>query len=313
MNPFVLIKGGGIGGQVFQRELCLKGICSRLDDRSPFPRDKVCGGILQADSWEYLNSAFKIECPVRKINALTQFWGKKKVSTTRFKNEMVYVSRLDLDNALHLQNRSQTPAAGQKIIEVRATGAEDSAGEWIGFKAQYEPVDDVELYYGRHIYLGITPTLGKVSHVAFIVKRNLFKSPEDLIKKIFSEFGLRLEIPLKGTGRIRYGYSSLPLAIGDAKLATHPFLGLGMKHAILSARLLAQMIAENRQSEYNSVHRKIFKKIQGCSAALHGINSSPFRFLLRPLLAPPIFKRVYEWLECPKRLKCGTIKSCTAK
>ncbi|GEM_PF-1923830 len=297
MKPFVIIKGSGIAGQVLQKELYLKGILSRLDDRSSFPRDKVCGGVLQADSWEYLNSVFKIECPSRKIDALTQFWGKKKVSTTRFRNAMVYVSRLELDNSLHLQNPSQSPVAGQEIIEVKATGAEDPMGEWIGFQTQYEPVDDVELYYGRNIYLGITPTLGRTSHVAFIVKRDYFKSPEDLNRRICSEFGLRFEMPLKGTGRIRYGYASLPMAIGDAKLSTHPFFGFGMKHAILSARLMAQMIAENRQSDYDRAHRKIFKKLQGSSAFVFRLNASLFRFLWRLLLAPIIFERIYEWLH----------------
>lgn len=297
MKPFVRIQGGGIAGQVLQRELHLRDIRSRLEDHSPFPRDKVCGGILQADSWDYLNSIFKMECAVRKISCLTQFWGKKKVAAIRLKKEMVYVSRFQLDHALYLQNLSQTPAAGQEIIEVHATGAQDSNGEWIGFQTQHEPSEEVKLYYGRHIYLGITPTLEKKSHVAFIVRRGFFKNLEDLSDKVFSELGLRLKLPLKGTGRIRYGYSCLPLAVGDAKLTTHPFLGLGMKHAILSARLMAEIISQNRHKEYDGIHRKSFKKMQEVSAALHSLNSSPLRRLLRPLLTPLIFNRVYQWLH----------------
>ena len=307
MKPFVIIKGGGIAGQVLQKELHLKEISSRLDDRSSFPRDKVCGGILQADSWEYLNSIFAIDLPVRKTKGLSQFWGKKKVSTTQFLNEMVFTPRLELDNALCLQNQSSFPAAGQKIIEVIATGAEEPTGEWVGFQTQHEPIDDVRLYYGRDIYLGIAPTLGKTSHVAFIVKRRLFKNLEDLNEKIIREFGLRLKMALKGTGRIRYGYSSLAMAIGDAKLATHPFLGLGMKHAILSARLMAQLIAENRQNEYDRIHRMIFKKYQMSSAALHMINTSLLRFVWRPLLAPQTFNHTYKWLHHDLRYRWDTI------
>jgi flavin-dependent dehydrogenase len=89
MGPFVRILGGGIAGQVLQKELQLRGIPSHLEDRSPFPRDKVCGGVLQPDSWKYLSSVFKIDTPVRKIKVLSQYYRNKRISTLRLADEMV--------------------------------------------------------------------------------------------------------------------------------------------------------------------------------------------------------------------------------
>ena len=59
------IEGAGIAGQVLNRELFSRGIASRLADRTTFPREKVCGGVLQWDSWQYLKSTFQISAPVR--------------------------------------------------------------------------------------------------------------------------------------------------------------------------------------------------------------------------------------------------------
>ncbi len=304
---FVAIKGGGVAGQVLQRELTLKGISSRLEDRCSFPRDKVCGGVLQWDSWEYLNSIFTIRVPVRKIWALSHFWGKKKISSIRLSREMVYVPRLILDDVLNSQNQPVIPGGHEKVILVTASGAEDSTGEWIGFHTQHQPVDEMQMYYGRNVYLGITPTLQGPSHVALIVRKSFFKNLNDLKEKIRRETDLHLEMPLKGTTRIRYGYSSLDLAVGDAKLTTHPFLGLGMKHAILSARLLAGMIAENREMDYDKAHRKLFKKFHCSSLGMHRFTAGPLRFFCPPLLKSTLFFRsAYEWLH-------GQRKQVTAK
>jgi flavin-dependent dehydrogenase len=295
---FVAIKGGGIAGQVLQRELTLKGISSRLEERCLFPRDKVCGGVLQWDSWEYLNSIFTIRVPVRKIRVLSHFWGKKKISSLRLSREMVYVPRLVLDDVLNSQNQPVVPGGHEKVIEITASGAEDFAGEWIGFQTQHRPVDEMQMYYGQDAYLGVTPTLEETSHAALIVRKSSFKSLDDLKEKVCRETGIRLEMPLKGTARIRYGYSSVDLAVGDAKLTTHPFLGLGMKHAILSARLLATMIAENQEIDYDKIHRKIFKKFHGASLAIHRLTASPFRLLCLPFLkSTALVRSAYEWLH----------------
>jgi flavin-dependent dehydrogenase len=297
MKPFVVIKGGGIAGQVLRKELSLRGIPATLEDRSRFPRDKVCGGILQADSWEYLNSVFSLRLPARKSACLSTFVGKKKISTVRLEKEMVFVPRLDLDDALHSQNAQARALPGQSVLEVAASGAEHPQGEWIGFQTQHDPVENVQMHYGRDLCVGLAPTLEPAAHAAFIVKRRAFKDPEDLKRKIERELGLRFKRPLKGTGRIHYGYSPRAFAVGDAKLSTHPFLGLGMKHAILSARLMARLIAAGKEREYDAAHRNMFRRFHWGSTLLHLLNAPPLRFMRAPLASPPVFRRAYAWLH----------------
>ena len=112
----VVIRGGGIAGQVLRRELALKGIFCRLEDRAIFPRDKVCGGVLQYDSWEYLNSIFTLRTPVRKIHTLVHFLGWRKISSMRLRQEMVYAPRLVLDEDLNSQNQTRFPDKKEKMF-----------------------------------------------------------------------------------------------------------------------------------------------------------------------------------------------------
>ena len=108
----------------------------------------------------------------------------------RLSREMVFVPRLVLDEALHLENRLILANNPDKVVVVNASGAENPAGEWIGFHTEHAPVEEMKLYYGRHFFLGITPTLGTSAHAAFIVKRDFFKNPDDLKQKIRRETGV---------------------------------------------------------------------------------------------------------------------------
>lgn len=280
----VLIEGAGLAGQVLHRELTLKGIPSRLTDRAAFPRDKVCGGILQADSWDYLNSVFDLPNRFRRIGAISHFWHGKKLSRVILKEPMFFISRFVLDDALNRQQK--TPVIEpDHCFRVKASGARHPKGEWIGFQGETEPVEEIQMHYGRGIYLGISPMTEGKSHVAMIVKKRLFKNQERLRDFIKKELGLKFSLPLKGTGAIHYHASSSEgLAVGDAKLVTHPFLGLGMKHAILSARLLAKLISEGREDQYPALHKSIFRKYRWASWISGKLYDSPFRSALKPLL-----------------------------
>ena len=102
----VIIEGAGLAGQVLRRELTLKGIPSRLVDIEAFPREKVCGGALQGDSWQYLNSIFKIQAKAKILPAINHFWKGKKISRINLEVPMVYVSRFVLDDILNNQQQS---------------------------------------------------------------------------------------------------------------------------------------------------------------------------------------------------------------
>ena len=297
--PLYVIRGGGIAGQVLQKELSRRGIASHLKDTVSFPRDKVCGGVLQWDSWEYLRSVFSTGEPEREIYAISHFWRGKKISTINLRKPMVYISRLKLDDNLSVDNRAgKTESASSDIIEIIASGAGRQEGKWIGFQCQGRPVTELEMHYGRGIYAGVSPNSADHSHVAFLVRHDLLKNPTNLVNLIQKELRLDIEPPLKGTGRIRYSYSDQRQAIGDAKLTTHPFLGFGMKHAILSARLMADLIEKGRIGDYDLEHRRQFKKYDHISSWACEIYESPFRSLFLPFLkSPTLFQLAFEWIH----------------
>ncbi len=302
----VLIEGAGLAGQVLHRELYLKGISSRLVDKTAFPRDKVCGGALQWDSWRYLNSIFDIQEKVRVLHVINHFWRGKKISRIGLKTPMIYISRYALDNALNHQQQSiETEPDGQ--IRVIAGGVPNQEGDWIGFQGPTEPIGELEMHYGRGVYLGISPTLEDQSHVAFVIKRSLFKNVEQLRGYIKKELGLNIRGPLKGTKGIHYHRaSSRELAVGDAKLTTHPFLGLGMKHAILSARLMAHLVASGGLKDYSKIHGRLFRKYRWISFAVGKIYDSPLYFILKPVLENQVFfLNTYRWLHHPDKDLCA--------
>ena len=294
----VRIEGAGLAGQVLHRELRRLGVPSRLEDRVPFPREKVCGGVLQWDSWQYLRSAFEISAPAVLIHSLSHFWRGKKISGQKLPQPMVYVSRWELDASLYSQSRSAV-SGGHDVLRVNAKGiASGPEGRWIGFQGVCAPVEELQMHYGRGICAGVAPAGQERAHLAFIVKRDRFQNTEELKKYLAEELGLKAEGVLKGTGRLRYGYSREAFAVGDAKMATFPFLGLGMKHAILSARLLAAKIASGETALYVREHRRVFRRWRGFSALCGGLYDSPLQPLLKPLLrSRAVFFRLYGWLH----------------
>ncbi len=296
-QPLIHIEGAGIAGQVLNRELFLRGIPSRVTDRVSFPRDKVCGGVLQWGSWEYLKATFEISEPVRMIRSISHFWKGKKISNFRLPQPMVYVSRCVLDHTLFVRQQSTSSENGYEL-RVNAKGVSPESGEWIGFQGNAEPVEELQMHYGRGVCAGVSPTLENQAHLAFIVKREHVQNTEKLKKYLWDELRIRAEGPLKGTGRIRYGYSKEPFAIGDAKMTTFPFLGLGMKHAIFSARLFAEKISANDVFLYAKAHRQIFRRWRLFSDFAGKIYDSPFQFLLKPFLRSRfLFFRLFEWLH----------------
>src|SRR3989338_3039382 len=96
----VRIEGGGIAGRVLRRELSRAGISSKLTDRSAFPRPKVCGGVLQWESWEYLKKAFDLRAEFRTIERVSHFWRGRKIGSSIFSPPAVFVSRFALDAQL---------------------------------------------------------------------------------------------------------------------------------------------------------------------------------------------------------------------
>lgn len=279
----IVIRGGGIAGQVLKKELSLKGIASRIEDAAKFPRSKVCGGILQWDSWQYLNFIFSPNVPSKTISHIAHYWYGKKISEHELVRPMVYVPRFELDYFLNEHNGS----AGSEVKpdkNILATGVQEEEGDWIGFEAEGDPVNALEMHYGRGLYAGVAPTCLGNSHIAFLIKKSRFNGKNELVGIIRKELRLQIRSKIKGTRAIRYRRSNHPLAIGDAKLTTHPFLGFGMKHAILSAKLMAAAIADGKTGEYDQMHRLAFGRTRWLSAFIEKVFDSPLQNCLEPLL-----------------------------
>lgn len=297
--PEIIIRGAGIAGQVLHRELARSGIRSVLLDVHRFPRDKVCGGLLQNDSWQYLSSLFKLPEP-RWIHQIVHYWRTKKISGYTAREPMVFVPRITLDGVLDDQNRSRTEkdAEVNGPIVVLASGIPRGRGDWIGFMGEAEASlspEEVRMHYGRGIYLGLVPIGEGRGHAALIVKKNFFKGLPDLKQKVRLELGIHFSGELKGTGQINYDFFSDEIAVGDAKMTTHPFLGFGMKHAILSARLCAEHICAGKLAEYPKAHARLFRRQLWMSRLGGSLYDSPLQILLKPVFQHSfLFRRAYQ-------------------
>lgn len=151
------------------------------------------------------------------------------------------------------------------------------------------------MHYGNGAYLGVVSRGDRPGHGAFLVHRRFFAGLEALKRKFSSEFGVELAGEPKGSAAIDYSHYSPGLAVGDAKMATHPFLGFGMKHAILSARLLAELIARGSEASYPGLHAGLFRRIRLASLFGGRLYDSPFRRLLQ---LPTAFSGIcYRWIH----------------
>ncbi len=300
--PEIVIRGAGIAGQVLHRELKRSGVHSTLWDIRSFPREKVCGGVLQQDSWEYLKSLFALPEPLW-VSGLTHYWRAEKLTSYSLVKPMAFFPRMALDAAMDRENKSEPEKIEipKNAVLIQASGIPKRPGDWIGFSSEAVVSsfsDEIRMHYGRGIYLGLVPLEAGRGHAAFLVKKNFFKNPADLKERVQSELGVTLCGELKGTGQIDYNFFSEGAAIGDAKMTTHPFLGFGMKHAILSARLCAEYICQGRLAEYPRAHARLFSGQRWASRLGGRLFDSPFQGFLKPVFQSPVlFRRAYRWIH----------------
>jgi hypothetical protein len=71
-----------------------------------------------------------------------------------------------------------------------------------------------------------------------------------------------------------------------------------MKHAVLSARLLAEQIARGEHARYSRTHRRLFRRQRLLGLAAGRLYDSPFQRLLLPILkSERAFLLLYGWLH----------------
>lgn len=258
------ITGAGIAGQVLAKELMIQHRTVSLRDTQAFPRRKVCGGVLQQDTWKYLKQTFDLQENAPLIHHAEHFVGKKRIATQKMTEPMIYIRRFEMDDIM-MQSFREDEIQGEgnaiEVIPIDAAGIQcDSESEWLGFESVSDPVDCLEMRYGKKIYAGRCPDGDKQSHLAFVLHRDLLRS-KMIADVLHDELGIRCEMRPKGTRAISYQHYTDRLAVGDAKMTSHPLFGFGMKHAVLSARLLAKCIQQNRIEHYHQLHRKLFSKL----------------------------------------------------
>jgi flavin-dependent dehydrogenase len=302
MSEFYRILGGGVAGQVLYRELRDLEVACDLVERAAFPRAKVCGGVLQADTWEYLRERFDLSAQPITFSSMSQYWKRKRIAKLHLKTPMVYVPRIDLDAWLNDKNRNDfcpvAPAENSEVITIPANGPKKNDGEWVGFHSECDSdsKDTFEMRYGNGVYMGVSPMENDRCHVAFIVRRARFRNPDQIRDLILEEFGVELLGGLKGTARIHYGYQDERCAVGDAMMTTHPFLGFGMKHAVLSARLLAQCISKERMGDYPRLHREAFRTSHLVSRACEKILNTQNSMILKSVISNPwLINQMHRW------------------
>ncbi len=288
------IKGAGIAGLVLHHELSRAGIESHIEDRASFPRPKVCGGLLQWDSWDYLNKNFRINTPHNIISSIRHYQKGKFLYEYQTPQPMVFARRLELDHCLYGQ-RVEQAQSDKPIREVLATGVSSKQGEWIGFHVKGEAIQGLEMHYGDRLYAGVAENTPQEAHIAFLIHHSRYSSMAALPALLENQLGLKVIGPIKGTRRIHYGMQHPDWAIGDAKMTTHPFLGLGMKHAIESARLLADLIKANRYDNYSLEHRKKFRAYFWSNQLLGKAFDSPLQSLVWSAFSnPSLMNKAYQ-------------------
>jgi len=318
----VVIRGGGLAGQVLRRELNKNGIISRVEEKASFPRHKVCGGILQWDSWKYLISNFHIEADFVRIYMMSHFWNKRFISRIKLEEPMVFIPRIQLDEQLNRVNTEEDHVSDsfdehgitpENQITISAVGGTGKKGKWMGFQGEIEGLQktcdshpELRMYYSKGLYLGLVVNPKGTGHAAFMVRDDKRLNFRDLSCLVQKQFGLPKLSAIRGTGKINFGYQDRHLAVGDAMLMFPPFLGLGMKHAILSSQLMAACILSGNISSYTELHRKIFRRWYLSSQHLDNVYDSIWAVpALYVFLRPKIFHYLYKWLHKPYQLRTG--------
>ena len=103
------------------------------------------------------------------------------------------------------------------------------------------------------------------------MRRKAFRGIEALRNELSKKLNIHCGAEFKGTHGIRYGRSREEVAVGDAMMTTHPLLGYGMKHACLSAKLLADCIEEGKMSDYPLRHKHAFSRVDRISRWVDGL------------------------------------------
>lgn len=268
----VVIIGGSLAGAACARELTRLGVDAIALERDRFPRDKVCGGFLSAGAVDCLDQLAVLE-EVRAAGAVSVTHARIRAGSTdvevEFDRPGLGISRSSLDRIL-----ARTPEVeqGRSVQEIRKLDdgfvvnndmrcgvVIDAAGKLSRFTrrrtenefgVQYVegggrgPV--LDFWFREDGYGGGVSVEGGRSNFCFLIKKDALR-----------EY-LRGREGCMVTGPV--AYDRVPgefIAIGDAAGMIDPFCGEGMRHALETGILSAQVVAGGirRRASYEEIKR----------------------------------------------------------
>jgi flavin-dependent dehydrogenase len=256
----VAIIGGSLAGAACMRELSRRGVDAVAFERDTFPREKVCGGFLSPGAVELLDTLGVLD-EVRQAGAVAVAAACVRFGDLEKRFELpragLGISRRALDQVLgnhsgvvHKSVRDvRKVAEGFRVEledgEVDARVVVDAAGKLSRFTERvaadqfgvqfYETGsrgDVLDFWFFRDGYGGAVTVEGGRANACFLINK-------DALPRYLGKPGCLV------TGPVAYERRASDfLAIGDAAGMIDPFCGEGMRHALDTGKLAAQMVAE---------------------------------------------------------------------
>jgi flavin-dependent dehydrogenase len=273
----VVIIGGSLAGAACARELTRLGVDAIALERDRFPRDKVCGGFLSAGAVDCLGHLNVLD-KVKSAGATTVTRARIRAGSTDvevgFDRPGLGISRSSLDRIL-----AGTPEVEQGIAvqdverrddsfvvnnQIRCSVVIDAAGKLSRFTrrrtveefgVQYVEAGGrgpvLDFWFREDGYGGGVSIEGGRSNFCFLIKKGAL--PEYLRGRE----GCMVTGPL--------AYDRVPgefIAIGDAAGMIDPFCGEGMRHALETGILSAQVVSMglSRRAGYEEIKREYDSK-----------------------------------------------------
>jgi menaquinone-9 beta-reductase len=339
-----IICGGGLAGLSLGIALRNRELPVELHEAGHYPRHRVCGEFIAGINQPLLEELGIAAAMKGAVNLRSTVWHsrKKKVMSKLLPNPVAGISRYLLDERLSqiFKNAGGNLYTGSRVDNqgtvaegcIWTTGrrphkSSNTANEWIGLKCHATGLQlqgDLELHFGRHCYIGMSPVSKDRYNVCglFRLNRHLKGEKYGLLFKYLEDNGLEHLDKRLREGKIdsesfcaisALDYSQPDtdtsyLRLGDSFGLIAPLTGNGMSMAFESAALAVPYIedwARNKRSWEETVQKVIKKQTQAFVSRMY-IGRCLQKFLLHPG-----GQTVFHFLSAAKLLPFKTLYSLT--
>jgi menaquinone-9 beta-reductase len=306
--------GASLAGSAAALELLSLGHSVTLYDKSKFPRHKVCGEFLDAQTAPWLLALGDLR--YEYINRVSLIWpqAQKDFALPR---PAFGISRYQLDSALlnsalrqgaTFVNEARAPHANAIVAHGRKASQVKGARQF-GYKVHIRgrQNDAVELYFHSSGYTGVNPIEDGLTNVCGLaseadLKRHNWNPLEFLLSQPHLAPRLQacqLNMDWLFTGPLEYGPTDPTegYAAGDALNFTDPFTGSGMLCALLSGRLAARSLHEGRSA---NEHRQAARKLLGSPYSISSLLRKTLRWPIAPYAVQLLPGRALYQLSRPR-------------